>query len=337
VLNYQDNYRRTLRDLTGKVLREYFSITGGIRRAEDYVYRDGQLLAAAIARNNVPQTTNHFSVDHLGTPRLITDPAGAVLAYHVYYPFGTEATYFAQDSERMKFTGHERDLASPNSPAADLDYMHARFTNPQTGRFLSTDSVQARPKQPQSWNRYAYTHGNPLVNVDPDGLAKVKVWEIGKYVVKQYVQDLHHGETHYHVFLRKGSQTLARVSMEGEVLTGSAPKSLLKNMAKLGLTTGFTIALVGVTQFFDAAPLEAQSERLKVYGIPEETAAALSQKLFGTPDHNRLSSEQFIQLAEESRKQHELQAKKAKHDQSHANESLDTLSQGGCFFNGVCP
>jgi hypothetical protein len=34
------------------------------------------------------------------------------VAYHVYYPFGEEATAFNQDTERLKFTGHERDLAS---------------------------------------------------------------------------------------------------------------------------------------------------------------------------------------------------------------------------------
>jgi hypothetical protein len=30
--------------------------------------------------------------------------AASVVAYHAYFPDGLEATYFAQDSERMKFT-----------------------------------------------------------------------------------------------------------------------------------------------------------------------------------------------------------------------------------------
>jgi hypothetical protein len=28
----------------------------------------------------------HYSLDHLGTPRLITDGFGPVKAYHLYYP-----------------------------------------------------------------------------------------------------------------------------------------------------------------------------------------------------------------------------------------------------------
>ena len=56
----------------------------------------------------------------------------------------------------MKFTGHERDLASPAGAEDDLDYMHARHCSPVTGRFLSVDAVDGDPGFPQSWNRYAY-------------------------------------------------------------------------------------------------------------------------------------------------------------------------------------
>lgn len=52
----------------------------------------------------------------------------------------------------------------------DLDYMHARFYNPQVGRFLSTDPVDsAIPTSPQSWNKYGYALGNPVNVIDPDG------------------------------------------------------------------------------------------------------------------------------------------------------------------------
>ncbi|MEO8382108.1 MAG: RHS repeat-associated core domain-containing protein, partial [Acidobacteriota bacterium] len=48
--------------------------------------------------------------------------------------------------------------------------MHARFYDPDMGRFLSVDPSQKRkPRQPQSWNRYAYSLNNPLKYVDPDG------------------------------------------------------------------------------------------------------------------------------------------------------------------------
>ena len=70
----------------------------------------------------------------------------------------------------MKFTGHERDLADPSSPADDLDYMHARHYNFLTGRFLSIDPGLGDETAPQELNRYSYVVGNPLKLVDPRGL-----------------------------------------------------------------------------------------------------------------------------------------------------------------------
>ena len=96
--------------------------------------------------------------------------AAPVVGYHAYLPFGVEATYFAQDFERMKFTGHERDLADPSSPADDLDYMHARHYNFLTGRFLSVDVIGGSASRPQSLNRYSYARLSPLTYVDLNGL-----------------------------------------------------------------------------------------------------------------------------------------------------------------------
>jgi RHS repeat-associated protein len=159
--------RWTLRDLEGKVLREYTQDTAGWSATSDYLYRGSQLLAT-----ETPAGRKHFHLDHLGTPRLITNASGQKVAYHLYYPFGEEATAFSQDAERMKFTGHERDLASAGGAGDDLDYMHARHCSPVTGRFLSVDpklSMRAAITTPQRWNRYAYGLNNPVKMVDLDG------------------------------------------------------------------------------------------------------------------------------------------------------------------------
>ncbi|MEO7418867.1 MAG: RHS repeat-associated core domain-containing protein, partial [Thermoanaerobaculia bacterium] len=101
---------------------------------------------------------------------LITRASGYSAGYHVYYPFGEEATAFNQDTERMKFTGHERDLASPAGAGDDLDYMHARFCSPLTGRFLSVDPLNsAKAKFPQGWNKYVYVEDNPIKYLDTNG------------------------------------------------------------------------------------------------------------------------------------------------------------------------
>jgi RHS repeat-associated protein len=155
----------TLRGLDAKVLREY-STAPSWNVAEDYIYRDGLLLAAETSAG-----TRHFHLDHLGTPRLVSNNLGQQAAYHVYYPFGEEATAFNQDTIREKFTGHERDLGNPGGAGDDLDYMHARHESPLTGRFLSVDPLSRHKSvsQPQRWNRYVYALGNPLKNIDKDG------------------------------------------------------------------------------------------------------------------------------------------------------------------------
>jgi RHS repeat-associated protein len=155
----------TLREPGAKVLREYTTAPSWAVQS-DYIYRNGLLLAAETSSG-----LRHFHLDHLGTPRLVSDATGLQRAYHVYYPYGEEATVFNQDTIREKFTGHERDLANLGGAGDDLDYMHARFCSPLTGRFLSVDpkSRYRATKTPQLWSRYGYAASNPASYLDPDG------------------------------------------------------------------------------------------------------------------------------------------------------------------------
>jgi RHS repeat-associated protein len=153
------------RDLSAKVLRLQTKSGGSWTWTKDYVYRDGLHLASIDA-----SATKHFHLDHLGSIRRITGAGtpAAVLASHDYYPYGMEACG-TTDWERMKYTGHERDLQGTTSQTDDLDYMHARYYNPNIARLLSSDLGKPDARTPQSWNRFAYVQGNPLKYVDPEG------------------------------------------------------------------------------------------------------------------------------------------------------------------------
>lgn len=172
-------WRYTLRDRGASVVREWTSSAPGSAAGwswtKDYVYREGVLLAS-IADNAGTERRTHFHVDHLSTPRLLTDDEGQKIAAHTYWPFGLEAADSSHDSEPMKYTGHERDFAGPGN-VNDLDYMHARFYSPTMGRFTSTDPVGGVSRKPQTWNRYAYVLNNPMTWVDPFGL--VPCWVMG--------------------------------------------------------------------------------------------------------------------------------------------------------------
>lgn len=168
-----DLTRYTLRDLDGKVLRELSldRASGVFTISRDYIYRNGKLLAA-----EVPENRYHYHLDHLGTPRQITNSGAQEVGFHTYMPFGEEITSSTQNSERAKFTGHERDLHAAGN-GDELDYMHARYYNPFQGRFMSIDPLDssAQPTRPQSWNRYGYSRANPINRLDPDGRADIAV------------------------------------------------------------------------------------------------------------------------------------------------------------------
>jgi RHS repeat-associated protein len=157
-----------LRGPDNSVLRTFTNAGASWSLDRDYIYRDGQMLAAI-----TPTQTLHFSLDHLGTPRVITDDSRIRVGFHHYFPFGEEWSINdgAQEGEHKKFTGHERDTDIAGA-ATGLDYMHARYYRAGVGRFLSIDPVldiERASKAPQGWNRYAYVINNPLKSVDPDG------------------------------------------------------------------------------------------------------------------------------------------------------------------------
>jgi len=165
------------RGLDNKVRRELLAWQDdGAWRWEwsrDSVYRDGALLAAI--SSNPSAIVRHYTLDHLGTPRLLTDERGAVASQHTYFPYGEEATNSFSDNGKQtgeihRFTGHERDLIDLGSLTDDLDYMHARYYSDGVGRFLSTDPIGGKTPMPQTWNRYAYALASPVRFSDPMGL-----------------------------------------------------------------------------------------------------------------------------------------------------------------------
>jgi RHS repeat-associated protein len=180
------NWQFTIRGLDGKVLREMTAWQPSQGTAtwtwdRDHVWRNGQLLATVS-----PSGTEQFHLDHLGTPRVVTDAAGHKIGYHAYYPFGEELNLGSNEfpAERLKFTSHERDTVLSSS----LDYMHARFNSAASGRFLSVDpelNLKATIHNPQKWNRYSYVVNNPILYRDPTGKQ-----EAAGFSMDRDVQDL---------------------------------------------------------------------------------------------------------------------------------------------------
>jgi RHS repeat-associated protein len=160
----------TLRDGENRVVREFTSQGGAYGTAsfawlKDYVWRDGKLLASVQPAGGAT-TTYHYHLDHLGTPRRVTDRNDNRVGFHDYFAYGQEVNGGEHEpsAARIKYTGHERD------DLGSLDYMHARYYDGELGRFLSPDPATGSPRRPQTWNRYSYALGNPMRFTDPMGL-----------------------------------------------------------------------------------------------------------------------------------------------------------------------
>jgi RHS repeat-associated protein len=170
----------------GQLLAEYDAATGALRKQN--AYGPGGLLASVVPNALAGAGTRYVTADHLGSPRAVTNSAGAVVARHDYKPFGEEvaagtggrtaAQGYVADNVRQKFTGYERDGET------GLDFAQARYYASAQGRFTSVDPFRGSGIQssPQSWNRYTYCLNNPLYYVDPSGMQWVHDTEEDLYI-----------------------------------------------------------------------------------------------------------------------------------------------------------
>jgi RHS repeat-associated protein len=153
----------TLRDEQNRVVTEMIGpMAPDSSSATLTVARDNAFLGNPMVASYSSGAWTYSASDHLGSPRVLWNSSGQLVETHKYWPYG-EDTNATPPNQRLAFTLMERDTENSHF------YDHARHHDFGLGRFLSPDSVGGHPVNPQSWNRYAYTLGNPLKNLDPDG------------------------------------------------------------------------------------------------------------------------------------------------------------------------
>jgi len=105
-------------------------------------------------------TVYYYSSDTLHSEVVVTDQNRNVVERTHYAPYGQVLDRDLRDGPG--YGGHEED------PETSLVYMQQRYYEPEAGRFLSTDPVQADGGG-GSFNRYEYANDNPYRYTDPDG------------------------------------------------------------------------------------------------------------------------------------------------------------------------
>lgn len=125
------------------------------------------LFVATHALAQSADTVTYVYTDPQGTPLAEADASGNITATFEYTPYGTYAPQGTSAPgpapKGPGYTGHV------NDPETNLVYMQARYYEPATGHFLSTDPVEPSGGNTFSFNRYAYVDNNPVMHTDPDG------------------------------------------------------------------------------------------------------------------------------------------------------------------------
>jgi RHS repeat-associated protein len=104
-----------------------------------------------------------YQYDGHGSVRQLTNASGSVTDAYDYDAFGNLISRTGTTSNDYLYAGEQFD--------ANLGfyYLRARYMNPASGRFLSTDVVEGNRFDPPTLHKYTYVENNPANLVDPRG------------------------------------------------------------------------------------------------------------------------------------------------------------------------
>jgi RHS repeat-associated protein len=106
-----------------------------------------------------------FFTDHLGSTVNVYQKSTSTSNLMRYYNWGTErGTSTLTMPSRYTFTGQYS-----YTPDFGLLYYNARWYSPDTGRFITPDSIIPQPYDPPSYDRYMYVRNSPPNFNDPSG------------------------------------------------------------------------------------------------------------------------------------------------------------------------
>ena len=157
--------------------------------------------------------------DQLGSTRLLTDNTGTTTGTYTYDPYGNTTTHTGTATTNLQYAGQYTD------PETGLQYLRARYYDPETAQFLTRDPLRSITRSP-----YGYVDGDPLNVVDPSGL-----W--GLKNAMRFVND-HAAEIALvtAVVVAVAVVTVATGGVGGVVLAGGFETMAMGGMGSMGLS-----------------------------------------------------------------------------------------------------
>ncbi len=168
---YGDGMERTIKIEGTKKTLYFFPNYEEVYSGSTYQYSTQYYVAngTVVAQQSTNSGMQYIHTDHLGSTICMTDINGNVIRNQIYQPFGTDGKVTGSGITKYQFTGQVKD-------STGLYYNHARYYDPDLGRFISVDPG-IRLGLPLSdleiLNPYIYCGNNPLKFLDPTGLANI--------------------------------------------------------------------------------------------------------------------------------------------------------------------
>jgi RHS repeat-associated protein len=107
-------------------------------------------------------TVRWLLTDGLGNVRAIADSTGKIIGREDFDAWGNRT----MDSGRTSRFGYRGEWSDP---ATNFVFLRARWLDPTTGRFISTDPYEGDPNFPISLHRFIYGGSSPIEEIDPSG------------------------------------------------------------------------------------------------------------------------------------------------------------------------
>ena len=157
----ETEYLYDRRNPTGyaQVLEETESVEGEAVRVTTYTIGH-----AVLSQYSAQKGLLTLLTDGHGSTRAVTDASGKVVQEYSYDAYGNAHGFDASEAlTTILYSGQQ------TNPVSGLQYLRARWYNPQSGRFTRLDPFAGNKESPLSFHKYAYGHMNPVTYTDPSG------------------------------------------------------------------------------------------------------------------------------------------------------------------------
>ena len=132
--------------------------------------------------NNIKTDPLYYLYDGRGSVTELVNRNGEVTSNYNYEAFGLTDHLGYLGNIGIHYENYYGYNGENYNERSGLQYLRARYYEPDTGTFLTRDSYLGNIMNPLSQNRYSYAENNPIMNVDPSGHFAKGLWSGAKKI-----------------------------------------------------------------------------------------------------------------------------------------------------------